>query len=97
MNRGGSWNNAAVNCTVSFRNYNTPSNLNYNIGFRLALQLSRLGYSDKVRVKANIKRKRISSPGNEQDISPVCPKRGAAKRGIGLPGNRSSDAGSLRP
>lgn len=57
MNRGGSWNNAAVNCTVSFRNYNTPSNQNYNIGFRLALQLSRLGYSEVVKCKSQYVKK----------------------------------------
>ena len=35
--RGGGWNGAAVDCTVSCRNYRTPSNPYYGIGFRLAL------------------------------------------------------------
>ncbi|MBO5123900.1 MAG: SUMF1/EgtB/PvdO family nonheme iron enzyme [Spirochaetaceae bacterium] len=35
VNRGGSWNNNADNCTVSNRNYNDPNNRNNNLGFRL--------------------------------------------------------------
>ncbi len=35
MNRGGSWNNAAENCTASNRNANAPGNANNNLGFRL--------------------------------------------------------------
>ena len=34
--RGGSWNNNANNLTASYRNSNTPTNENNNIGFRLA-------------------------------------------------------------
>jgi len=34
--RGGSWNNNATNARVSYRNNNTPGNINNNIGFRLA-------------------------------------------------------------
>ena len=36
--RGGSWGNAAVYCTVSFRDYAAPSLQDYGLGFRLALQ-----------------------------------------------------------
>lgn len=39
MNRGGSWNNDASNCTSSNRNNNAPSNTNNNIGFRLVSTL----------------------------------------------------------
>ena len=35
MIRGGSWNNAAENCTASNRNTNAPGNANNNLGFRL--------------------------------------------------------------
>ena len=35
--RGGSWNNLAWRCRVSFRYYNYPSNRNYYIGFRVVL------------------------------------------------------------
>ncbi|WP_139183545.1 formylglycine-generating enzyme family protein [Algoriphagus alkaliphilus] len=42
--RGGSWNNSAVNCRVSNRNNNDPSNRNDNNGFRVVLsQLKRRG------------------------------------------------------
>ena len=34
--RGGSWNNRARNCRVSYRSYN-PGNKRNNYGFRLAL------------------------------------------------------------
>ncbi|MBQ9144366.1 MAG: SUMF1/EgtB/PvdO family nonheme iron enzyme [Paludibacteraceae bacterium] len=37
VNRGGSWNNNAMNCRVSNRNNNTPTNTNNNLGLRLAL------------------------------------------------------------
>lgn len=37
VERGGSWNNSAENCTVSYRNNNSPDNRNNNIGFRVAL------------------------------------------------------------
>lgn len=43
VNRGGSWNNTAENCAVTYRNNNTPTNVNNNIGFRLALQLNGCG------------------------------------------------------
>lgn len=36
VNRGGSWNNDAQNCRVAYRNNNSPSNSNSNLGFRLA-------------------------------------------------------------
>jgi len=36
VNRGGSWNNNAQNCRVSYRNNNTPDNRNNNLGFRIA-------------------------------------------------------------
>ncbi|MFN0013093.1 MAG: SUMF1/EgtB/PvdO family nonheme iron enzyme [Saprospiraceae bacterium] len=35
MNRGGSWNNDAQNCRTAYRNHNTPTNRNNNVGFRL--------------------------------------------------------------
>jgi len=35
VNRGGSWNNNASNCTVSNRNNNNPNNRNNNLGFRV--------------------------------------------------------------
>lgn len=35
VNRGGSWNNNADNCTAGYRNYNNPDNRNNNLGFRL--------------------------------------------------------------
>ncbi len=36
--RGGSWNYVAMCCRVSYRNYNgSPTGLNYDLGFRLAL------------------------------------------------------------
>ena len=43
VNRGGSWNNDAQNCRVSYRNHNSPENRDNNLGFRLALpfQLTR--------------------------------------------------------
>ena len=42
MNRGGSWNNAAENCTAANRNVNDPGNANNNLGFRvLAAPLDR--------------------------------------------------------
>ena len=34
--RGGSWNNSPQNCRSAYRNYNTPSNRNNNLGFRVA-------------------------------------------------------------
>ena len=34
--RGGSWNNDATYCTVSYRNGGTPSYANYAIGLRVA-------------------------------------------------------------
>jgi len=37
--RGGSWNNNAENCRVSYRNNYEPGNCNNNIGFRLARSL----------------------------------------------------------
>jgi hypothetical protein len=36
VNRGGSWNNDAVNCRAANRNNNNPDNRNNNLGFRLA-------------------------------------------------------------
>jgi formylglycine-generating enzyme required for sulfatase activity len=33
--RGGSWNNNAQNCNVSYRNNNRQTNRNHNIGCRL--------------------------------------------------------------
>ncbi len=36
VNRGGSWNNKAVNCRVANRNNWNPGNSNNNLGFRLA-------------------------------------------------------------
>ncbi|MBU6429743.1 MAG: SUMF1/EgtB/PvdO family nonheme iron enzyme [Cyanobacteria bacterium REEB65] len=35
VNRGGSWNNNAGNERAAYRNNNTPTNRNNNIGFRL--------------------------------------------------------------
>ena len=35
VNRGGSWNNSAENCTAAYRNANSPGNANNNLGFRL--------------------------------------------------------------
>jgi hypothetical protein len=35
VNRGGSWNNNAVNCRSANRNRNSPGNRNDNLGFRL--------------------------------------------------------------
>ena len=37
VNRGGSWNNNPQNCRAAYRNNNTPTNRNNNVGFRLAL------------------------------------------------------------
>ena len=37
VNRGGSWDNDARHCRVSYRYNSSPSNRNYNIGFRLVL------------------------------------------------------------
>jgi formylglycine-generating enzyme required for sulfatase activity len=39
--RGGSWNNNPQHCRTAYRNNNEPDNRNNNIGFRLALQLTR--------------------------------------------------------
>jgi hypothetical protein len=36
VNRGGSWNNNAMNCRSANRNNNTPENRNNNLGFRLS-------------------------------------------------------------
>ena len=41
MNRGGSWNNSPQNCRSAYRNYNTPSNRNNNLGFRVARSFAR--------------------------------------------------------
>ena len=35
VKRGGSWNNNASNCAVSYRNNNNPNNRNNNLGFRV--------------------------------------------------------------
>jgi hypothetical protein len=35
VNRGGSWNNNAENCTATNRNANSPGNANNNLGFRV--------------------------------------------------------------
>jgi hypothetical protein len=35
VNRGGGWNNNAVNCRSANRNRNAPGNRNDNVGFRL--------------------------------------------------------------
>jgi len=35
VNRGGSWNNNAVNCRSANRDNNPPGNRNSNLGFRL--------------------------------------------------------------
>lgn len=35
--RGGSWNDSAKRCRLSCRNYDTPDDSNYSLGFRLAL------------------------------------------------------------
>ncbi|TAG94266.1 SUMF1/EgtB/PvdO family nonheme iron enzyme [Microcoleus anatoxicus] len=37
VQRGGSWNNNAVNCRSANRNRNSAGNRNSNIGFRVAL------------------------------------------------------------
>ena len=37
VNRGGSWDNNPQNCRAAYRNNNTPTNRNNNVGFRLAL------------------------------------------------------------
>ncbi|MBQ9494734.1 MAG: SUMF1/EgtB/PvdO family nonheme iron enzyme [Treponema sp.] len=39
--RGGSWNNNAQNCAVSYRNNNSPENRNNNCGFRVARSSSK--------------------------------------------------------
>ena len=36
VNRGGGWNDNAVNCRSAYRNRNTPDNRNNNLGFRVA-------------------------------------------------------------
>ncbi len=41
MLRGGNWNNDPQNCRAAYRNNDEPDNRNNNIGFRLALQLTR--------------------------------------------------------
>ena len=41
VNRGGSWNNPAENCRSAYRNRNTPSNRNNNLGFRVARSFAR--------------------------------------------------------
>ncbi len=41
--RGGSWNNAADNCRAAYRNRNTPTNTNNNLGLRLARAPRRCG------------------------------------------------------
>ena len=41
--RGGSWNNAAENCRAAYRNRNTPTNTNNNLGLRLARAPRRCG------------------------------------------------------
>ncbi|MCB0544853.1 MAG: formylglycine-generating enzyme family protein [Saprospiraceae bacterium] len=46
VNRGGSYFNDAQNCRVAYRNNNTPSNRNRNLGFRLALSLQLKGKPD---------------------------------------------------
>ena len=38
VNRGGSWNNTATNTRVAYRNNNSESNTNNNLGLRLALR-----------------------------------------------------------
>ncbi|MBP3709895.1 MAG: SUMF1/EgtB/PvdO family nonheme iron enzyme [Treponema sp.] len=48
VKRGGSWNNTAQHCAVSYRNNNSPENLNDNLGFRV------------VRSSSKSKRRRIS-------------------------------------
>jgi formylglycine-generating enzyme required for sulfatase activity len=40
VNRGGGWNDGAAGCRSAHRNWNDPSNRNYNGGFRLALSSS---------------------------------------------------------
>ncbi|MGH8693758.1 MAG: SUMF1/EgtB/PvdO family nonheme iron enzyme [Burkholderiales bacterium] len=35
VNRGGGWNNNAVNCRSANRNHDAPGNRNDNLGFRL--------------------------------------------------------------
>jgi len=37
VNRGGSWNNNAINCRAANRNNNNPTNRNNNLGFRSVL------------------------------------------------------------
>ena len=37
VNRGGSWNNNAINCRAANRNNNNPTNRNDNLGFRSVL------------------------------------------------------------
>jgi hypothetical protein len=37
VNRGGGWNNNAVNCRSANRNNNTPGNRDNNLGFRLLI------------------------------------------------------------
>ena len=37
VNRGGSWNSNPSNSRVAYRNNNTPSNTNDNLGFRVVL------------------------------------------------------------
>lgn len=46
--RGGSWNNDAGNCTSSYRNNNSPSNTNNNLGFRLSSTHAKAQLSNSV-------------------------------------------------
>lgn len=39
--RGGNWNNNTTNCAVTYRNNNTPTNRNNNIGFRFVMHFQR--------------------------------------------------------
>ncbi|MHC4628120.1 MAG: formylglycine-generating enzyme family protein [Planctomycetota bacterium] len=39
--RGGSWNNSPQNCRSAYRNRNTASNRNNNLGFRVARSFAR--------------------------------------------------------
>lgn len=59
MNRGGSWNNNAINCRTANRNNTNPTNRNNNIGFRSVLPPVQPGF----RMVAELTRR------------PSCPRR----------------------
>ncbi|MDR1866616.1 MAG: SUMF1/EgtB/PvdO family nonheme iron enzyme [Bacteroidales bacterium] len=69
VNRGGSWNNNAANCRVSYRNNNTPGNRNNNIGFRLACSSKHEHDFEQMPV-----------PSSRKEVKTTHPLRSVAKR-----------------